>query len=130
MVLWLAGTGTVLRTPSLSWVAAAVEIVARTGASVSRQSILTLNPGQWLNDEIITYVSRVIINQGRQRVHSYSSHFFDRLIGPDEDHPQYDFAAVANWSMGGVAMHPLPSLVDDYSRYIGYDLVVEPVARV
>ena len=27
MARWLAGTGTVLRTPSLSWVAAAVEIV-------------------------------------------------------------------------------------------------------
>ena len=27
-------------------------------------------------------------------------------------------------------MHPLQSLVDDYSRYIGYDLVVEPLARV
>ena len=73
-------------------------IAARRGASVSRQSILTLNPGQWLNDEIITYVSRVIINQGLQRMHSYSSYFFDQLIGTDEDHPQYDFAAVANWS--------------------------------
>jgi hypothetical protein len=73
-------------------------IAARIGASVSRQSILTLNPGQWLNDEIITYVSRAIINQGLQRMHSYSSHFFGKLIGPDEEHPQYDFAAVANWS--------------------------------
>ena len=52
-------------------------IAARRGASVSRQSILTLNPGQWLNNEIITYVSRVIINQGLQRMHSYSSYFFD-----------------------------------------------------
>ena len=31
-------------------------------------------------------------------MHSYSSHFFGKLIGPDEAHPQYDFAAVANWS--------------------------------
>ena len=32
--------------------------------------------------------------------------------------------------VGGVAMHTLQSWVDNCTRYVGYDLVVEPLARV
>ena len=31
---------------------------------------------------------------------------------------------------GGVAMHPMQSWVDNFAQDIGYDLVVEPLARV
>ena len=50
---------------------------------VTRGSMATLAPGQWLNDEIINFVGRVLIAPRRSntnsKAHVYSSYFMNRL---------------------------------------------------
>jgi len=56
---------------------------------VTRESMATLSPGQWLNDEVINFVGQVLIAPRRSntnsRAHVYSSYFMSRLMSGGQD---------------------------------------------
>lgn len=80
--------------------------------SVSREDIITLSSGQWLNDVIVNFFHHVCLNQHdmslclrhdiRRRSHAFSSFFVQRLFDTKNRNPalcnQYSFENVKRWS--------------------------------
>ena len=61
-------------------------------------SFITLQPCTWLNDEVINYMTRKLIQPINSRTHVYSSFFFTRCILPTPSGHEFDYAAVRRWS--------------------------------
>ena len=61
----------------------------------------TLRPMRWINDSIVNFVEKVLIQpwrgQGMAKVHVYSSHMMDRLLSGTDPTDPYNFAAVGRW---------------------------------
>lgn len=86
------------------------EIIAQFGAdSVLRQSMRTLQPGQWLNDEVIHYFLVMLANRDeemckgdpkRKRSHFFKSFFITALLneGNATCDGQYEYRHVKRWS--------------------------------
>ena len=89
------------------------QIVAtnRTG-SVKQESMITLTPGIWLNDEIISYYLKVALTQhdyhlcqqdgNRKRNHFFNSFFMLKLLDAKNDvdlnsRGKYNYANVSRW---------------------------------
>ena len=72
-----------------------------TREKVSRSSMATLAQGQWLNDEIVNFVGRILIAKSRStsssRAHVYSSHFMNRLLSGGPRREDYNFQEVRNY---------------------------------
>ena len=66
-----------------------------------RQDIATLRPMKWINDSIVNFVGKVMIQPWRGRsaakVHVFSSHLMDTLLGGADLTDPYDFASVGRW---------------------------------
>ena len=73
----------------------------RRGGEVVRQSIATLRPMKWINDSIVNFVGKVMIQpwrgRGAAKVHVLISHLMDKLLGGVNPTVRYDFAAVGGW---------------------------------
>ena len=69
--------------------------------TVERQDMATLRPTKWLNDSIINFVGKAMIQpqrgRGAAKVHVFSSHLMDKLLEGANPTVQYDFAAVGGW---------------------------------
>ncbi|KAL7539154.1 hypothetical protein ACHAXR_009074, partial [Thalassiosira sp. AJA248-18] len=89
------------------------EILARHGAnSVQRGSLQTLNPGVWLNDEILNFFiqqclakrdEKLCANEpGRKRSHFFSSFFIQKMFDEKNNNKklngQYNYNNVKAWS--------------------------------
>ncbi|KAL7543627.1 hypothetical protein ACHAXR_012914 [Thalassiosira sp. AJA248-18] len=90
------------------------EILARQDAdSVQRGSLQTLNPGQWLNDEIINYFLKNCLAKrdeklcakqgpGRKRSHFFNSFFVQTMFDEKNNNPKlrgvYNYKNVKRWS--------------------------------
>lgn len=88
------------------------EIVRQGGDSVKRSSMETLQPGQWLNDEVINYYlknclasrDRKICSEqpGRKRSHFFNSFFFqtmfDEMNNDKSLRGKYNYENVKSWS--------------------------------
>ena len=68
---------------------------------VVHQDIATLRPMEWINDNIVNFVGKVVIQpwrgRGAAKVHVSSSHLMDRLLRAADPTTHYDFAAVGGW---------------------------------
>ena len=88
------------------------DILARYHSdSVSRKSMQSLLPGQWLNDEVINYFLKNCLSNrdvklcakhpGRKRSHFFNSFFLQNLFDEKNDSPslqgQYDYSNVKAW---------------------------------
>lgn len=88
------------------------DVVAITGNdSVQRSSIQTLQPGQWLGDEVITYFYLMLSKRdedlceqdaSRKRSHFFKSFFMTKLLNVGHADPamegQYEYRNVKRWS--------------------------------
>ena len=67
---------------------------------VTRGSMATLAPGQWLNNEVINFVGRILIAPRRSntnsKAHVYSTYFMSRLLRGGPEGNEYDFHEVRN----------------------------------
>ena len=72
-----------------------------TTEKVTRASMATLAQGQWINDEIVNFVGRILIAPSRRnsssRAHVYSSHFMSRLLSGGSRREDYNFQEVRNY---------------------------------
>jgi len=83
--------------------------------SVTRESILRLKPGKWLNDEIINFYYALLAKRDydlwfsdgkKKRTHFYNTHFMTQLRNEDEggndkfadDDKNYKFDNVKRWT--------------------------------
>ena len=68
---------------------------------VERQDMLTLGPTRWLNDNIINFVGKVLIQpwrgRGAARVHVFSTHLMNKLLSGTDSADGYNFAEAARW---------------------------------
>jgi len=89
------------------------EVLASQGAdSVQRESMKTLKPGQWLNDEVINYFLKNCLAKrdeklcakqpGRKRSHFFNSFFVQAMFDDKNDNMQlrgrYNYKNVRRWS--------------------------------
>jgi Ulp1 protease family, C-terminal catalytic domain len=86
------------------------EVIAQCGSdTVLRQSMRTLQPGQWLNDEVIHYFLVMLANRdeelckldsNRKRSHFFKSFFLTKLlnIGNATRDGVYEYSNVKRWS--------------------------------
>jgi sentrin-specific protease 1 len=88
------------------------EVIVKSGAdSVQRGSIQTLQPGQWLNDEVIHYFYEMLAKRdeemcqhdpSRKRCHFFKSFFITKLLNEGNSNPdldgKYDYQNVKRWS--------------------------------
>ena len=81
-----------------------------TTEKVTRGSMTTLAQGQWLNDEVVNLVGRILIapRRGRTgcRAHVYSSYFMSKLLSGGTQRRDYNFQEVRNFDNrieGGLA---------------------------
>jgi hypothetical protein len=77
------------------------------GATITRSSVRRLQPGVWLNDELIQYFAKMVTNQdillssvdlSRKRSNIFSSIFHTRLMGEGSTDPGYSYEAVKSWT--------------------------------
>ena len=72
-----------------------------TTEKVTRGSIARLAHGQWLNDEIVNFVGKILIAprraDSRSRAHIYSSYFMSRLLSGGPQSEDYNFQEVRNY---------------------------------
>ena len=61
-------------------------------------SFLTLRPAAWLNDEVINYATKKLIQPLNQRTHCYNSHFFSRCLIQTAEGPRFEYNDVKRWS--------------------------------
>ena len=89
------------------------QIVVSNGTdSVKQQSIITLNPGKWLTDEIISYYLKIALTQrdyhlcqqdgNRKRNHFFNSFFMLKLLDEKNDvdpnsRGKYNYGNVSRW---------------------------------
>jgi sentrin-specific protease 1 len=88
------------------------EVLARAGSDfVQRSSIQTLQPGQWLNDEVIHHFYLMLSKRdeamcqqdsSRKRSHFFKSFFFTKLLNEGHSNPdmdgKYEYRNVRRWS--------------------------------
>ena len=88
------------------------EVLARAGAdTVQRQSMQTLQPGQWLNDEVIHHFYLMLSKRdeemcekdpSRKRSHFFKSFFITKLLNEGHSDPNmdgtYEYRNVKRWS--------------------------------
>eukprot|EP00980_Cylindrotheca_fusiformis_P008183 scaffold1734_cov196-Cylindrotheca_fusiformis.AAC.5 len=88
------------------------EILAESATdTVQRQSIRTLQPGQWLNDEVIHYFYLMLAKRdedmskadpSRKRSHFFKSFFITKLLNEGHSDPamdgKYEYRNVKRWS--------------------------------
>ena len=88
------------------------QVIAKSGAdSVQRGSIQTLQPGQWLNDEVIHYFYEMLTKRdeemcqkdsSRKRCHFFKSFFITKLLNEGNSNPdldgKYEYNNVKRWS--------------------------------
>ena len=88
------------------------EVIAVSGTdSVQRGSIQTLQPGSWLNDEVIHYFYEMLKKRdeemckqdpSRKRSHFFKSFFMTKLLNEGNSNPaldgKYDYGNVKRWS--------------------------------
>jgi sentrin-specific protease 1 len=88
------------------------QVIAKSGAdSVQRGSIQTLQPGQWLNDEVIHYFYEMLAKRdeemcqkdsSRKRCHFFKSFFMTKLLNEGNSNPvldgKYEYNNVKRWS--------------------------------
>jgi sentrin-specific protease 1 len=89
-----------------------IEVLAQYGTdSVQRQSMQTLQPGQWLNDEVIHHFYVMLSNRdedlcaqdnNRLRSHFFKSFFITKLLNEGHANPamegRYEYRNVKRWS--------------------------------
>ena len=67
----------------------------------ARHNIATLRPTKWINDSIVNFVGEIMMQpwrgRGTAKVHVFSSHLMDTLLGGADPIDPYDFAAVGRW---------------------------------
>ena len=68
---------------------------------VKCQNIVTLRPMGWINDSIVNFVGKVLIQpwrgRGAAKVHVFSSYMMDRLLSGTDPTDQHNFAVVGRW---------------------------------
>jgi sentrin-specific protease 1 len=88
------------------------QVIAKSNAdSVQRGSIQTLQPGQWLNDEVIHYFYEMLTKRdeemcqkdsSRKRCHFFKSFFITKLLNEGNSNPaldgKYEYNSVKRWS--------------------------------
>ena len=74
-------------------------VAIKRSDSVRRSNFARLREGVWLDDEIINYVSKQIVEPVMDRGHVYSSFFFHRLLNEGNAAPHYNFADVRRWHL-------------------------------
>ena len=74
-------------------------VVIKRSDSTGRSSFARLREGVWLNDEVINYVSKQVIEPVMDRGHVYSSFFFPKLLNEGGTTPQYNFSEVRRWHL-------------------------------
>ena len=88
------------------------EVLARAGSDfVQRSSIQTLQPGQWLNDEVIHHFYLMLSKRdeemcqndpSRKRSHFFKSFFITKLLNEGHSNPamdgKYEYRNVRRWS--------------------------------
>ena len=73
-------------------------IAARKGnESVDLGSLQRLVTETWLNDQVINFIAKQVIQQGTSDIYCYSSYFFSKLLHNSSAAGRYDFATVRNW---------------------------------
>ena len=72
-------------------------VALKRSDSVKRSNFVRLREGVWLDDELINFVSKQVLEPVMDRGHAYSSFFFSRLLREGEMNPQYDFSGVQRW---------------------------------
>lgn len=91
---------------------APTEVLAESATdTVQRQSIQTLQPGQWLNDEVIHYFYLMLAKRdedmskndpSRKRSHFFKSFFITKLLNEGHSNPamdgKYEYKNVKRWS--------------------------------
>ena len=73
---------------------------------VDKASFCRLNDGLWLDDTIINFFCKQVLQTFNPDAHWYSTHFFRNLLHHDSPSPRYEFADVAGWDErieGGVS---------------------------
>ena len=67
-------------------------VVATKGTeSVRESSFSCLNEGIWLNDELINFFTKIIVQPLAPDIHCFSSYFFQTLLNEKEANPRYNF---------------------------------------
>jgi hypothetical protein len=88
------------------------QVIAQSGAdSVQRASMQTLQPGQWVGDEVISYFLLMLSKRdeelcqkdpSRKRCHFFKSFFFTKLLNEGHANPDmdgtYEYKNVKRWS--------------------------------
>jgi hypothetical protein len=88
------------------------EVIAQVGLdSIQRESIQRLQPGQWLNDEVISYFLVMLAlrdeemcreDPSRKRCHFFKSFFMTKLLNEGHTNPdldgKYEYGNVKRWS--------------------------------
>ena len=70
---------------------------SRGADQVDLHSLQRLAPERWLNDQIINFVAKQIIQPATSRTYCYSSYFFSSLLHNSSRLGNYDFSQVHNW---------------------------------
>ena len=65
--------------------------------SVDLGSLQRLVTETWLNDQVINFIAKQVIQKGTSDIYCYSSHFFSKLLHNSSAVGRYDFATVRNW---------------------------------
>lgn len=91
---------TILRGPSNDQL-----LIEKFNIPMTREKILCLRPGTWLNDEIINFCMSMLeerdiqlcdLNPNRMKSHYFNSFFMEKLLG--RGHMKYNYAEVARWT--------------------------------
>ena len=73
-------------------------VAARKGnESVDLSSLQTLGAETWLNDHVINFIAKQLIQRETPDTHCYSSYFFTQLLRNASDENSCDFSQVCNW---------------------------------
>ena len=62
-------------------------------------SLQTLGAETWLNDHVINFIAKQVIQRETPDTHCYSSYSFSRLLHNSSDAGRYDFFQVRRWHM-------------------------------
>ena len=75
------------------------QAILRPGAnSISTTSFARLRPGEWLDDEVITYVCRRVLQPEEGVCYIMPTHFMSSLLRVGHSSPGYSYEDVSGWS--------------------------------
>lgn len=69
----------------------------RGAEQVDPRSLQRHAPETWLDDQVINYVAKRIVQTATERTYCYSSYFFSTLLQNTSRQDRYDFDQVSNW---------------------------------